>query len=804
MIVDLKEKTKVYVQKIQLDHEQQISRERDALKQAQDKVEAAKIFFAKMRDEETKLRADLSSCSKRESDLVDVIKMNDEHLKLLKELTSVIMGLYTKSEPVPVAANQPSMVELIKTDLQEIYTEFKDINDKLAVIKESERVLKDLNLKQTIEIQSLTQFIADLQLVKQNDTSTVTNPSTIDADRPNSSIVDQPVIDLNEPDVASTSNLIDNNVKAVQLSEEMERLRRDLNTALASKNELSRKLEVSEQDRKSVLDQLRSRTLEAEETSTATSKALADLKAQLAFVHSSLSTKSSEVIATQAECSLLSTRLTAAESQRQESQRQRDELTALLKAQEAALSEADQREKALRCQLSQVSMAATQKTAQLNTDLAEARTHLLNKEQTLAELTANMAATGSANSALQARNELLKSEVEKLGSQLHAALVENQERKKKVRAYVDTLSADKKVLEDAVREKEMRLAEVTAEGTALSQSLAVTEKKLKLLREQTELDKECHASELRNLEAKLTVQIEAGQEEINRLKAIVTDYSQSAEDQVKQSRDKVAAALLETEQHKQKRLAARNEMISLSETLERTQLEVSNLQTFLQQTLTPLVYEQVSSLQLILTSVDTTTELMNARRAKLIQNRAREFLIKRFNRRRGGGSDGQVDTALDISLRGDAADEVELVELFEDSGTAEAGDGDITSGSTGRGGGKRGNSYEDTSTSTTGSMKIGSSSEASKLKSLSEAMKTAESLKFELDRVQAGLVLLGQSVERLSDGIVLDNTCSAILCRLLSLPWYVLRSSHAAGYSSLSSVDQSDHGAEAGYRQMTK
>ena len=74
----------------------------------------------------------------------------------------------------------------------------------------------------------------------------------------------------------------------------------------------------------------------------------------------------------------------------------------------------------------------------------------------------------------------------------------------------------------------------------------------------------------------------------------------------------------------------------------------------------------------------------------------------------------------------------------------------------------------------------------------SEAAEQAESLKIELERVQAGLVLLSLSVDRLNDVVAVDTKCCGGLFNGLLSPAPVRK-----GYSSVS-MDGSNHDGSIG------
>ena len=71
---------------------------------------------------------------------------------------------------------------------------------------------------------------------------------------------------------------------------------------------------------------------------------------------------------------------------------------------------------------------AKQRSATLVTDLETARERVQALETDLSDLKTNMSATGSANSVLQAQNEVLRVEVDRINVQLHNALTETMVR----------------------------------------------------------------------------------------------------------------------------------------------------------------------------------------------------------------------------------------------------------------------------------------------------------------------------------------------------------------------------------------
>jgi hypothetical protein len=99
--------------------------------------------------------------------------------------------------------------------------------------------------------------------------------------------------------------------------------------------------------------------------------------------------------------------------------------------------------------------------------------------------------------------------------------------------------------------------------------------------------------EMQEKEQYFTNCIQEKEMEIQNLTLQVEIASKSSMEEVNETRQKIEESLRELEAHKTKRLAARNEMISLAKALEKAELEGKEMKSSIQYNLSPLISEQV-------------------------------------------------------------------------------------------------------------------------------------------------------------------------------------------------------------------
>ena len=140
-------------------------------------------------------------------------------------------------------------------------------------------------------------------------------------------------------------------------------------------------------------------------------------------------------------------------------------------------------------------------------------------------LRASLQTASSSSQALQAQYSSVKSELEQTVKQLKSEVVQNTERKAKVREYLGTLTAEKATLEASIQSLEAQLRDATA-----AKSIAIHQQQLMAMRiatvqEQATLEKETLQRDHENA-------IGSQRLEIQRLQNLVDAHAKGAEEQV--------------------------------------------------------------------------------------------------------------------------------------------------------------------------------------------------------------------------------------------------------------------------------
>jgi hypothetical protein len=317
---------------------------------------------------------------------------------------------------------------------------------------------------------------------------------------------------------------------------------------------------------------------------------------------------------------------------------------------------------------------------------------------------------------------------------------------------VDTLTAEKDTIE---REKTalFETHQATLQNVAALEAL--------LVKEETKLvhAKETAAMDLEQMQKDCDRKVRAMQEtlaakvtENDAIQHQLDQHAATSAEEVLAARMKVELSGRELEEYKAKRLVARNEMIGAAHALERAQKEGAEMKQFIQYSLAPLVFEQVSALEMLLSAVEYSSSQLSAKRTIQLHNRATDFLARRLgdaDRRQSdmAGASDHSSTALGpLALRATDGSNDSQEEL-KDFGGAGSGVG-------------AGND--------TGKQPTHRTSSTHPPSPLSEALDQAEMLRRELNKVHAGLALLSSSVERLGEVINVDTRCCGGVFQLFS------------------------------------
>mmetsp|Transcript_23340 Transcript_23340/g.31989 ORF Transcript_23340/g.31989 Transcript_23340/m.31989 type:complete len:425 (+) Transcript_23340:1-1275(+) len=338
-------------------------------------------------------------------------------------------------------------------------------------------------------------------------------------------------------------------------------------------------------------------------------------------------------------------------------------------------------------------------------------------------------------------NRQTNAALESSKSALELEKQQNQERKKKVRAYLDTLISDNKTLTATVTQLETDLSHSRTATQAIQHNRALLEEALHRNKEKAAEDLRQKSEELRILEERYAGQLKDKDLEITHLLLEVDNAFKANREEVSETLVRFEESKKEMEAHKAKRLAARNEMINLAKSLERAQLDGEEIKNKVQYCLTPMVFEQISSLQSLLCSVEVLSGM-------LVTSSGPGSKVEGAGR----GPGGRKDTSSHSLLSRDG----------EESSFSAVSNAMVTPrGSVGKSG-------------PTGGF-------LNQCSSVCDALVQVEGLSKEVDRVQSGLVLVSQSIQQLTDTVRAQQQSSMLACcssSLLSLLTSTSTSTH--------------------------
>lgn len=123
--------------------------------------------------------------------------------------------------------------------------------------------------------------------------------------------------------------------------------------------------------------------------------------------------------------------------------------------------------------------ASSKKTTSLSSDVQRIETAFAVQKTDLEASKANLAATTTAYSALSAQHNQVKAKVDQLTQQLEAELQQTQERKLKVRAYVDNINTEKRDIESSKQAMADQLEGARTMIASLEAAVTAEEAKLK-------------------------------------------------------------------------------------------------------------------------------------------------------------------------------------------------------------------------------------------------------------------------------------------------------------------------------------
>jgi hypothetical protein len=180
--------------------------------------------------------------------------------------------------------------------------------------------------------------------------------------------------------------------------------------------------------------------------------------------------------------------------------------------------------------------------------------------------------------------------------------------------------AEKKAVADELQKQLTLVGETAAKQAAAEEAgraavLAVDSVKEKILQDTT-----YHQKELEQLRTSMQAQLAERDGLVELLKLRLHESSQLSASEVQEARRMISESSRETEEHKTKRMTARQEVVQMAQALERVQAEAEEMNQYLQFNLMPMVTEQVSGMKDSLKALDRCTERVASARAHKFKN----------------------------------------------------------------------------------------------------------------------------------------------------------------------------------------
>jgi intracellular protein transport protein USO1 len=267
---------------------------------------------------------------------------------------------------------------------------------------------------------------------------------------------------------------------------------------------------------------------------------------------------------------------------------------------------------------SKTQIEAATSSSLIEKELMQIQSSLKSKSTELERTCANLQIVTTSNSALQTRYDQLKKECESLMAQLQAEQQTTHERKKQMKVFVDKLMAEKKVLEETVATYGDSIKASMNDKLEAEQELDTLSHQIKDLQQKIALDEEEFKSEKNRLICQIQKLKTEKDEEIKVLKKSATVDKMLTQSEVEEARRQLQEQNKNAEEHKSKRLAARQEMIQLAQALERSQTEAEEMHQYMQFNLSPAIGEQIIAMENALTSLDgAVTSIHSKRKGKL-------------------------------------------------------------------------------------------------------------------------------------------------------------------------------------------
>ena len=277
----------------------------------------------------------------------------------------------------------------------------------------------------------------------------------------------------------------------------------------------------------------------------------------------------------------------------------------------------------------------------------------------------NLMEASSSTGALQSKYSALTEEHEKLSRSLETQAAQTQERKRQMKSYVDNLMSEKNDLERKIGHQQQEMEAMLrsrsdAENEARKCQAQVVAAKQDAEAEMTvaraQMAQE-QKSEIASLTAAMEAKLAGIRQENEALKRHTAEFTQSSASEVQRAREQINESSKEKEEHKLKRMAARQEIVQLAQALEKEQAGGAEMSQYLQFNLHPAVAEQVQKIKRAITALDRSTEKIASGRAhKFKAGRGREYgdisvgAARNGRRDRGRNSTSSSETMMDHAM----------------------------------------------------------------------------------------------------------------------------------------------------------
>lgn len=171
------------------------------------------------------------------------------------------------------------------------------------------------------------------------------------------------------------------------------------------------------------------------------------------------------------------------------------------------------------------------------------------------------------------------------------------EMKKKTKTFVENLALEKETMSASSQANETKLRTVEKEKEEMALKLAMVTRKVEMVREEEVAKLEALQGQFEHRATEYLEQLKKSQAEAISWKKMAETEAQRAHTIAEQHEVKLGSNHKEMEDHKSKRIAARNEMIQLAETLESVHEEVAKLKHTIQFVLNPMVTDQIKGIE---------------------------------------------------------------------------------------------------------------------------------------------------------------------------------------------------------------